>query len=70
MTGILIVLAGILIVLAVTGWVGFLVLLSITHKLDTEWQHLCNAYRRELGEPPLFPHVDCELCNPPAGSES
>jgi hypothetical protein len=27
-------------------------------------RHLCNVYRRELGEPPLFPDLRCDTCNP------
>lgn len=49
-------------------WLTWLVLVTVLW-LSSSWanrqhRHLHNAYRAERGEPPLWPDLYCDCCNP------
>lgn len=39
----------------------------VTDEQVRDLRHLCNAYRAELGEPPLFSSEHCDICTPSYG---
>lgn len=51
-------------VLGLIGWVIALGMAWAWKEFRDSTQHLMNAYRLELGEPPLWPDHWCPMCNP------